>query len=125
VPNIHPTAIVEEGVRLAENVEVGPFCVLRGAITIGAGTTSDHIGGFQDLLPTVADLAETATPSGIDGISIAPTLTGQGGQADHDYLFWEFHEGGSPETAIPTVPVRDILAAMRPARYAPSCPESV
>jgi len=38
VPNIHPTAIVEEGVRLAENVEVGPFCVLRGAITIGAGT---------------------------------------------------------------------------------------
>jgi site-specific DNA recombinase len=29
---------------------------------------------------------------------------------------WEFHDGGSPETTIPTVPVRVILAARRPAR---------
>lgn len=36
---IHRTAIVGPGVQIAENVEVGPFCFLDGAIQIGAGTT--------------------------------------------------------------------------------------
>jgi UDP-N-acetylglucosamine acyltransferase len=35
---IHPTAVIEDGARLAENVEVGPYCVVGGHATIGAGT---------------------------------------------------------------------------------------
>ncbi|MEX0886461.1 MAG: acyl-ACP--UDP-N-acetylglucosamine O-acyltransferase [Phycisphaeraceae bacterium] len=35
---IHATAIVEEEVELAPDVEVGPGCLLRGPIHIGAGT---------------------------------------------------------------------------------------
>ena len=27
-----------------------------------------------------------------DGISIYPTLTGEGEQVQHDHLYWEFHE---------------------------------
>ena len=35
---IHPTAIVEDEVELAADVEIGPGCLLRGPIRIGAGT---------------------------------------------------------------------------------------
>jgi UDP-N-acetylglucosamine acyltransferase len=38
MPEIHPTAIVEGDVELAPGVVVGPHCVLRGPIRIGAGT---------------------------------------------------------------------------------------
>lgn len=35
--SIHPTAIVEEGVILGENVQVGPFAYIEAGATIGAG----------------------------------------------------------------------------------------
>ena len=35
---IHPTAIVEKSVKLADDVEIGAFCVLEGNIEIGEGT---------------------------------------------------------------------------------------
>jgi UDP-N-acetylglucosamine acyltransferase len=35
---VHPTAIVEAGAQLAEDVEVGPFAVIGPAVRIGAGT---------------------------------------------------------------------------------------
>jgi UDP-N-acetylglucosamine acyltransferase len=38
MPRIHPTATVEDGVKLADDVIVGPQCVLEGDVTIGAGT---------------------------------------------------------------------------------------
>jgi UDP-N-acetylglucosamine acyltransferase len=38
MPDIHPTAIVDREVELADDVEVGPHCVLRGRIQVGAGT---------------------------------------------------------------------------------------
>lgn len=34
---IHPTAIVHPGARLAEDVEVGPHCVIEDKVAIGAG----------------------------------------------------------------------------------------
>lgn len=38
-PNrIHPTAVIEGDVQLAEDVEVGALCYLRGPIVIGSGT---------------------------------------------------------------------------------------
>ncbi len=35
---IHPTAIVSPTVELSEDIAIGPYCVLDGAIRIGAGT---------------------------------------------------------------------------------------
>ncbi|WP_448532782.1 acyl-ACP--UDP-N-acetylglucosamine O-acyltransferase [Parathermosynechococcus lividus] len=35
---IHPTAIVEAGARIAEDVEIGPFCYVAGTVEIGRGT---------------------------------------------------------------------------------------
>jgi UDP-N-acetylglucosamine acyltransferase len=34
---VHPTAIVEPGAELAEDVEVGPFCVVGGNVRLAAG----------------------------------------------------------------------------------------
>ena len=39
MPEIHPTAIIDEQVSLADDVTIGPYCVLSGNISIGAGTT--------------------------------------------------------------------------------------
>lgn len=59
---------------------------------IPAGSVSDHISAFQDVLPTMAQLTGQPTPKGIDGVSFLPTLRQQGRQDQHDYLYWEFHE---------------------------------
>ena len=37
-PRIHPSAVIGPEVALAPGVDVGPFCLLDGAIRIGAGT---------------------------------------------------------------------------------------
>jgi arylsulfatase A-like enzyme len=55
---------------------------------------SDHACAFWDLLPTCAELAGAAAPTGLDGISLVPTLLGRGEQKPHEYLYWEFHERG-------------------------------
>lgn len=61
---------------------------------IKAGSTSDHVSAFWDVMPTVADLVGVESTPGIDGISFAPTLLGDQKQVAHDYLYWEFHERG-------------------------------
>jgi len=62
---------------------------------IEAGSRSDHISAFWDVMPTLAELAGAEAPPDIDGISFAPTMLGQSQkQKKHDYLYWEFHEQG-------------------------------
>ena len=61
---------------------------------VAAGTTSDHVSGFQDWLPTLAEVGGVGEVPPGDGISLLPTLTGTGDQAAHDYLYWEFMEQG-------------------------------
>jgi arylsulfatase A-like enzyme len=59
---------------------------------IKSGATSDFVGYFADVLPTVAELAGGTDhqPKQLDGISFAPTLLGQAKrQAKHEYLYWE------------------------------------
>ncbi|OKL40096.1 arylsulfatase [Pontibacter flavimaris] len=56
--------------------------------------TSDYIGAFWDLLPTFTQLAGSASPESIDGISIVPDLLGKKEQPQHQALYWEFGEGG-------------------------------
>ncbi|QEG24315.1 arylsulfatase [Mariniblastus fucicola] len=53
---------------------------------------SDHVSAFWDFLPTMAELTEQAPPVETDGISMLPTLLGQPGQGEHEYLYWEFAE---------------------------------
>ena len=65
--------------------------------TIEAGRTSSLISAFWDLLPTFCHLANVNTPADIDGISILPTLLGQGKQEAHPYLYWEFYERGGSQ----------------------------
>jgi len=59
---------------------------------IKAGSTTDHISAFWDVMPTLAELAGIQISRNIDGISFLPTLLGEPGQEEHDYLYWEFHE---------------------------------
>jgi len=68
--------------------------IVRWPDRIAQGTTTDHISAFWDVFPTVADLTSDTTVKGTDGISFLPTLLGEGHQAQHDFLYWEFHELG-------------------------------
>jgi arylsulfatase A-like enzyme len=71
--------------------------IIRWTGTVKPTTTSDHVWAFWDFLPTACDLAGVETPKGLDGISIVPTLTGKGEQKRPEFLYWEFHEGGTKQ----------------------------
>jgi len=64
---------------------------------IKAGSTSDHLGYFCDVLPTLSEIAGAETPKAIDGISIVPTLLGKGEQKTHEFLYWEFPSYGGQQ----------------------------
>jgi len=63
---------------------------------IAEGTESDHLSGFQDFLPTFAELAgREGGVKNSDGLSLVPTLTGNPElQKKHSFLYWEFQEKG-------------------------------
>lgn len=77
--------LYEGGIRV-------PF-IARWPGKIKAGATSEQPLAFWDLLPTFCEVAGATPPAGIDGISILPALLGKT-QKQHDYFYWEFHEGG-------------------------------
>jgi arylsulfatase A-like enzyme len=52
-----------------------------------------------DIMPTLAELAGVKAPTVTDGVSLVPTLLGRPGQAEHEYLYWEFAERG-PSQAV-------------------------
>ncbi|HVA45351.1 MAG TPA: arylsulfatase [Pirellulales bacterium] len=70
-----------------------PF-IARWPGHIAAGASSPLIGAFWDMLPTFCDLAGGTLPDDSDGLSILPTLLGQSGQKQHEYLYWEYQSGG-------------------------------
>ena len=58
---------------------------------IEAGSKTDHISAFWDVMPTFGALIEQDVPEDIDGISFLPTLFGNDElQKDHEFLYWEF-----------------------------------
>jgi arylsulfatase A-like enzyme len=64
---------------------------------IAEGKTSEFVGDFADLMPTLAELTGTTdeVPDDIDGVSLLPTLLGESGrQKERDYLYWAFYERG-------------------------------
>jgi arylsulfatase len=80
------TMVYEGGIRVP--------LIARWTGKIKAGSESDHMAAFWDILPTLCDVAGAQAPSDIDGISFLPTLLGKGDQAEHEYLYWEFPASG-------------------------------
>lgn len=93
----------------------GPYTGIKRSLTDGgirvpfiawwpgkvAPGETDHVGYFPDWMPTAAQLAEADAPEKTDGISLVPLLTGKADeQKKHDFLYWEFHEGGFKQAAL-------------------------
>jgi len=87
---------------------VGDFRGLKGSVFEGgirvpmiarwpgrieAGSTTDHVSAFWDVLPTIAEITGAKVPEGIDGQSFLPALTGLEQEADAP-LYWEYHAFG-------------------------------
>ena len=94
--------------------------------TVKAKKMSEHVGYFGDFMATAAELAGVEVPSsrrreeaevsaqrgsqsaslprrlpdGLDSISILPALLGKRSQQKHEWLYFEFHEGGFKSAAI-------------------------
>lgn len=68
--------------------------------TVTAGKRTDHLTAAWDIFPTACELAGTALPPKLSGISLAPLLTGKGKQASHDLVFFEFHEAQTWQAVI-------------------------
>ena len=87
--------LTEGGIRV-------PF-IARWPGKIAPGV-SQFAGGFQDMMPTLAELAGAggSVPKDIDGLSIVPTLLGETSkQKEHEYLYWTFYErGGGQATRV-------------------------
>ncbi|HWB00134.1 MAG TPA: arylsulfatase, partial [Pirellulales bacterium] len=90
--NKHPQTGVEfrgtKGTLYEGGLRV-PF-VARWPGKIAPGRTSDFLGYFPDVLPTIAELTGASAPADIDGISFVPELLGATAagraQRQHDYL---------------------------------------
>ena len=81
-------SLYEGGVRV-------PF-IVRWDGHVAPGTTSNHLAAAWDMMPTFTELLgmQAVWTQPTDGVSMLPTITGEGTQPQHDYLYWEFHEEG-------------------------------
>lgn len=68
---------------------------------VKAGSVSNLPWSFQDVFPTVAELAEArSVPPNVDGISIVPTLLGKASQNHDRPLYWEQFSGSSIQQSV-------------------------
>lgn len=82
----HKRDLYEGGIRV-------PF-IAHWPAAIEAGRETAHPSAFWDFLPTACEIAGIPVPEGVHGTSYLPTLTGNGEQADAEFLYWELNEGG-------------------------------
>ena len=73
--------------------------IVRWPGRIKPGAVSDHVSAFWDVMPTLCEIARTALPDGIDGISFLPVLFNRR-QPEHQWLYWEFHENPTTNQAV-------------------------
>ncbi|HIL51955.1 MAG TPA: N-acetylgalactosamine-6-sulfatase [Planctomycetes bacterium] len=67
--------------------------VVRWPGKVAAGTWTEHLSGFQDMLPTLAEIAGLdldGVALQLDGLSFVPTLGGAEEVAEHECLYWEY-----------------------------------
>ena len=84
--------LYEGGIRV-------PF-IARWPKSVPAKKVSHHISGFQDMFPTLLELAQIELEHEVDGISMVPTLLGKKDQRKHDYLYWEFGGRGGATAVL-------------------------
>jgi len=68
--------------------------IARWTGKIQPGSSTDHVMYFGDFFATAAELIGAEAPAKLDSISFLPSILGKSGQKEHEYLYWEFHEGG-------------------------------
>ena len=61
------------------------------------GSRTDHISGFQDILPTVLELCGIKPPKETDGISFLNILLDLEQTDKHKYFYWEIPEYGGQQ----------------------------
>jgi arylsulfatase A-like enzyme len=74
--------MTEGGIRV-------PF-IARWPGTVPAGRVSNEIIAFQDIMPTLAELAGAACPEKVDGTSVVEALRGGRVPHPHEYLYWDY-----------------------------------
>ena len=90
--------------------------IVRWPGRIKAGAVSDLPWYFCDVMPTLAGLAGATQhlPKDIDGLSVAPTLVGQGPaggkQKSHEQMYWEFP---AYRWSRKTYEAKDLMQALR------------
>ena len=67
---------------------------------IKSGQVTDHLSAFWDISPTVRELAGAEPQADTDGLSLVPTLLGEGEQKKHEYLYWEYFEQGGKRAIL-------------------------
>ena len=71
--------------------------IARWPSHVPAGSVSRHVWAFDDVLPTLAELAGAANVEGVDGVSAVPTLVGEqaaGHRQQHrKFFYWEIGSG--------------------------------
>ncbi|MCG6156458.1 arylsulfatase [Rubinisphaera margarita] len=74
-------------------------CIVRWPGRVKAGSVSNRVAGFEDIMPTILDLVGHAenSPQEIDGISFAPTLLGED-QEPRPFLYREFSSYGGQQS---------------------------
>lgn len=73
--------LTEGGIRV-------PF-IVRWPDKVPAGASSDEVIAFQDMLPTLADLAGLPSPENVDGISVLETFMGRKLNRER-ILYWDY-----------------------------------
>lgn len=63
---------------------------------VDAGVEIDDVSQFHDWMPTFAEMAGIPAPARSDGVSLLPTLTGQGEQQEGVMYVEYFHRSRSP-----------------------------
>ncbi len=81
-------SLLEGGIRVPQ--------IVRWPGKVTAGTVTSRVVGFEDWLPTLAEIAGGTIPAGLDGISMVPTLLGQT-QEERDFLYREFRSYGGQQ----------------------------
>lgn len=74
--------LTEGGIRV-------PF-IARWPGKIPAGTRTDELVAFWDVMPTLAELAGVEPPPHSDGISFVDALLGGRIEQPHEYLYWDY-----------------------------------
>lgn len=73
--------LTEGGIRV-------PF-IAKWPGMIPENTVSEEVIAFQDMMPTLAELAKTSSPK-TDGLSVVEALQGRSMSRQHDFLYWDY-----------------------------------